>query len=160
MKIAALVIASALLATSAVAQDLVIPTYGPDGTVTGTSAVAVPPAEVGAQIASREGTITVNVTITIKSDIPTSEKVYCYTTFSHSGSTSYYEASTVTATRSGRRATCKVVTPYLWPEANETGQVFGSLNVYSGRRSHSRGLTSFAVPRNGGTKTISARAVL
>jgi hypothetical protein len=67
------------------------------------------------------GTFVYNITITIKSTLPTSDTIDCTgSAFTQdiSSASSIQELASVAASRSGSTASCKVTIPYAWPLAS------------------------------------------
>lgn len=120
-----------------------------------------PPAAPNATYGNRAGTLNFKITITIKSAIPATQKIYCLAYASAYGMQSNSEQATKVATRSGNTATCTVSIPYSWVGVDiTTGAISTSLSIYSGTndltaRYASRSLTPILpIPPNNTTKTI------
>jgi len=137
-----------------------------------------------ATIAPTTGTIDVNVTITLKTALPTGGSIACVADFialSENALTasilSYNEEAAVKATVSGSTATCKVAIPYSWliPPASTTvlNSLSGSLTVTMGvpgtttatvpilTRSNSQNiLTGGKIPATGATTTYAVAVTL
>lgn len=132
------------------------------------------------------GTISVTVTVTLKTPLPTGDKVACSVdaiassdnTLNPLASVTYDEIATSNATVSGSTAICKVNIPYSWvlltPSTSIINSLDGSLDVimYSPTattisallanavREHSRAITINGGKPGDGTFTVSAAVTL
>lgn len=122
------------------------------------------------------GTIVVNLTVTIKSTVPSTSSVNCNVEvdvldLSSETANLIQESATVVATRTGNTAKCTVTIPYSWIVLNPATSTVGiNYNVTLANkttpttgllsRSSSGGIASIPVPANGSTTTQTVNAVL
>lgn len=121
------------------------------------------------------GTISVNLTITIKSAIPTSSQIICgvtatVTEVSGLGVNIISDEASVVATRTGNTAKCTVTIPYSWAVSNPaTAKVNLNYNLAAGKattgtglvsRSSTGSIASIPIPANGTTTAQTVNAVL
>jgi len=111
------------------------------------------------------GTLTLNITASVVSNISTSTDISCTFNASVSGpSDNAEEDDTVTATRSGSTATCTLVIPYSWHLYDAAHDSVGLSYTISGfgntnGRSTSNGIGSIPIPANGANHSYSVSGV-
>lgn len=116
------------------------------------------------------GTITVTLTITVKSTGLTSFSCTAEVSMLDDISVSargYSESATAAATGSGTTRTCKLTIPYSWALATQASDsmttsyvVFGTATAGTQRSSGLSPLDSRKVPANGGTTALTANVTL
>ena len=122
------------------------------------------------------GTIVVNLTVTIKSTVPSTSSVNCNVEvdvldLSSETANLIQESATVVATRTGNTAKCTVTIPYSWIVLNPATSTVGiNYNVTLANkttpttgllsRSSSGSIANIPVPANGSTTTQTVNAVL
>jgi hypothetical protein len=125
-------------------------------------------------IVSRTGTIRTIVNIEVRSAIPATQVIQCIVsykpTWNFAVGSQYQENVTVTAIRSGNRATCTAVTPYLWPtlEVNAGTRLEGPQVYVSTEPATATGISRFVtidqpsapLPANGATTTFTVNTAL
>ncbi|MBV9302916.1 MAG: hypothetical protein JOY62_04200 [Acidobacteriaceae bacterium] len=111
------------------------------------------------------GTFVFNITITIKSSIPTSDTIVCTATADTDDVSSgrfMDEEASVAAKRTGNTATCSVTIPYSWPLSSASSdtvglsyevEAFSSTTTGALTRLSTQSLPSIKVPANGATTT-------
>jgi hypothetical protein len=112
------------------------------------------------------GELTLKLTVTIASTIPTSTEILCGLSADVSGEStsgqfdSIQEYDTVVATRSGATAACQLAIPYQWilygtGDTVSLSYSVTALNGTSVGRSNSVSFETIAVPKNGATTSYS-----
>ena len=129
--------------------------------------VGTPPPATSAAYGSRSGTLLYKITITVKSLIPSTQKIYCIASANAYGMQSNNEQVSKAATRSGSTATCTLSIPYAWVGVDGTsGMITSSITIYTGStettgRYANRTLEPISpLPANGTTKTVNVAMTL
>ncbi|MGH6681921.1 MAG: hypothetical protein ACREDL_23980 [Bradyrhizobium sp.] len=129
------------------------------------------PAAEAAGPATVTGTLSLKLTIKIASNIPASTPIQCSLSAEVYGPEtvavavydSISESDTLTATRNGATAVCKMVIPYQWIlyDTGDTVDLSYSVNTLNDAKNGRDSSVSFdtiAVPRNGATTAFSLTA--
>jgi hypothetical protein len=104
---------------------------------------------------ARNGTVHVNLTITVLNGTPSTTTPSCYLYVYHQPpGHSYSQSQSITGTRTNNVAHCNIIVHYSWPAADTAYPVTFSATAYVGSSQSGVPIDPVSLPANGATTTI------